>query len=150
MISNVAAVPPPPAPFESLFLFKSIFFLFVVFVFAFVFETSRTHNEIEREEERESQRAKEIERVENVHFICHKFSRLRFHIFCATWTAATAAAAQSVAFSLLILCAAQNLDYVCDGVYARAVMSSENCIFFNSCFKYFSSSRFFFFLLSQK
>lgn len=41
----------------------------------------------EKEEEEKAEdgkkfeRTKEIERVENVHFICHKFSRLRFHIF---------------------------------------------------------------------
>lgn len=32
-------------------------------------------------EKKENGRPNEIERVENVHFICHKFSRLRFHIF---------------------------------------------------------------------
>lgn len=123
------------------FSFSKVFFFICRLRFCFRL-WNVAHTKRDRGRERESRRAKEIERVENVHFICHKFSRLRFHIFlCATWTAA---AAQSVAFSVLISCGAQPRLCVRRCVYARAVMSSENCIFFNSCFKYFSSSRCFF------
>lgn len=60
-----------------------------------------------------NRRPNEIERVENVHFICHKFSRLRFHfffLFCALWTARHSRCSRS---PMLILCAAQPGVCVC-------------------------------------